>query len=106
METCSIFSGTNSKNSKFSRTPKSTFLPYDLSEKNDDKLLRKLENLLPKQINEENTYGIRALEHLRNENPYRIIIGHININLIRNKLASFVKYVGNNLNTLMVLAIK
>ena len=102
METCSIFSVTNSKNSKFSRTLKSTFLPYDLSEKIDDRLIRKLENLLPKQINEENTYGIRALEHLRNEKPYRII----NINLIRNKFVSFVKYVGNNLNTLMVSAIK
>ena len=73
-------------------------MPFDLSEK----ILRKSENLLSKPLNEENTYGIRDLKHLRNENPFRVIIGHININSIRNKFEPLVKYVGNNLDILMV----
>ena len=77
-------------------------MPFDLSGKIDHKVLRKSENLLSKPINEENTYGIRELKHLRNENPYRVIIGHININSIRNKFESLVKYVGNNLDILVV----
>ena len=44
----------------------------------------------------------RELKHLRNKNPYRVIIGHININSIRNKFESLLKYVGNNLDILMV----
>ena len=55
-----------------------------------------------KKINEENTYDIRELKHLRNENPHRIIIGHIKINSIRNKFASLIKIVGNNLGIIMV----
>ena len=73
-------------------------MPFDLSEK----ILRKSENLLSKPLNEENTYEIRELKHLRKENSYRVIIGHININSIRNKFESLVKYVGNNLDILMV----
>ena len=73
-------------------------MPFDLSEK----ILRKSENLLSKPLNEENTYDIRELKHLRKENSYRVIIGHININSIRNKFESLVKYVGNNLDILMV----
>ena len=49
-----------------------------------------------------NTYGIRDFKHLRNENPFRVIIGHITINSIRNKFEPLVKYVGNNLDILMV----
>ena len=49
-----------------------------------------------------NTYDIRELKHLRNENPCRVIIGHININSIKNKFESLVKHVGNNLDILMV----
>ena len=41
-------------------------------------------------------------KHLRNENSYRVIEGRININSIRNKFESLVKYVGNNLDILMV----
>ena len=78
------------------------FLPFDLSDKTDYKVLRKPQNLLSKPLNEENAYDIREYKHLRKENPYRIIIGHININSIRNKFESLVKYVGNNLDTLMV----
>ena len=73
-------------------------MPFDLSEK----ILRKSENLLSKPLNEENTYDIRELKHLRNENPYRVIIGHISINSIRNKFESLVKYVGNDLDILVV----
>ena len=73
-------------------------MPFGLSEK----ILRKSENLLSKPLNEENTCGIRDLKHLRNENPFRVIIGHININSIRNKFEPLVKYVGNNLDILMV----
>ena len=77
-------------------------MPFDLSDKTDYKVLRKPQNLLSKPLNEENAYDIREYKHLRKENPYRIIIGHININSIRNKFESLVKYVGNNLDTLMV----
>ena len=77
-------------------------MPFDLSDKTDHKVLRKSENLLSKPLNEENTYDTRELKHPRNENPYRVIIGHININSVRNKFESLVKYVGNNLDVLMV----
>ena len=56
-----------------------SFFLFDLSDKIDHKVLRRSENLLPKSINEENTYGIREIKYLRNENPCRVIIGHINI---------------------------
>ena len=79
-----------------------SFLPFDLPDKTDHKVLRKWENLLSKLLNEENTYDIPELKHLRNKNPYRAIIGHININSIKNKFESLVKYVGNNLDILMV----
>ena len=75
---------------------------FDLPDKIDHKVLRKSENLLSKPLNEENTYDIRELKHLRNENPCRVIIGHTSINLIRIKFESLVKYVGNNLDILMV----
>ena len=77
-------------------------MPFDLSDKTDHKVLRKSENLLSKPLNEEDTYGIRELKHLRNKKPYRVIIGHINRNSIRNKSESLVKYVGNNIDILMV----
>ena len=38
-----------------------------------------------------------TLTFLENENPFRVIIGHIRINSKRNKFQSLVKYVGNNL---------
>ena len=70
------------------------------------KVLGKSENILSKSIIEENTYEIRELKHLRKKNPYRVIIGHVNINSIRNKFESLVKYVGNKLDILMVSEIK
>ena len=75
-------------------------MPFDLSGKIDHKIFKKSENLVSKPINEENTYDIRELKHLRDENPYRVIIGYININSIRNKFESLVKYVGNILDIL------
>ena len=77
-------------------------MPSDLSNKIDHKVLRKSEDLLSKPMSEENTYYIRELRHLRKENPYSVMIGHININSIINIFESLVKYVGNNLNILMV----
>ena len=82
------------------------FFPFDLSDKIDHKILRKSEDLLSKTINEENTYDIRELKHRRNGNAYRVIIGNININSIRKKSESLVKYVGNNLDILRVLETK
>ena len=81
-------------------------MPFDLSNKIDHKVLGKSENLLPNPIDEENTYDIRQLKCLRNQNPCRVIIGHININSKRNKFQSLVKYVGNNLHIDMVSATK
>ena len=81
-------------------------MSFDLSDKIDHKALGKSENLLSKPINEANAYDIRELKHLRNENPYRVIIGYIDINSIRNKFGSLVKYVGNNSDTLMISDIK
>ena len=77
-------------------------MPFDLSDKIDHKVLTKSENLLSKPLNEGNTYDIRELKHLRKEIPYRVITGHININSIRNKFESVEKYVGDNLDILMV----
>ena len=81
-------------------------MPFDLSNKIDHKVLGKSENLPPNPIDEENTYDIRQLKCLRNQNPCRVIIGHININSKRNKFQSFVKYVDNNLHIDMVSATK
>ena len=51
---------------------------------------------------DKNTNGICELKQLRNQNPHRIIIHHLNINSIRNKFESLVRFVGNNLDILMV----
>ena len=77
-------------------------MPFDLSDEIDHNVLEKSENLLSKPTDEENTYDIRELKHLRDEDPYMVTIGYININSIRNKSKSLVGYVGNNLDILMV----
>lgn len=59
---------------------KKHFLPFDLPHKIDHNILRKSEKLLTKAINEENTYDTRELKHLKNENPYRLIIDDIKKN--------------------------
>ena len=66
-------------------------------------MLRKSEQLLSKALNEENTYDIRELKHLRNGNACWVIIRNININSIKKKPESLVKYVGNNLDIRRVL---
>ena len=45
---------------------------------------------------------LKQLKQLRNENPFRIIIGHININSVRKKCESLVDIVSANLNVLMI----
>ena len=47
---------------------------------------RKLKNFLSDRIIiDKNTYDFRGINDLGNQNPFRVIIGHININSIRNK---------------------
>ena len=53
-------------------------------------------------IIDRNTNDTCELKQLRNQNPHRIIIGHLNINSIRNKFESLVTFVGNNLDILMI----
>ena len=77
-------------------------MPFDLSDKIDHKVLRKTENFLSKSIIEKNTYDIRELKYLRNEDPYRVIVGHGNINSIKNKFELLVKYASNKLDILLV----
>ena len=62
----------------------------------------KLEGPFSDPIIDRNTNGICELKQLRNQNPHRIIIGHLNINSIRNKFQSLVTFVGNNLDILMI----
>ena len=77
-------------------------MPFDLSDKIDHKVLRKTENFLSKSVIEKNTYDIRELKYLRNEDPYRVIVGHGNINSIKNKFELLVKYASNKLDILLV----
>ena len=53
-------------------------------------------------IIDRNANGICKLRQLRNQNPHRIIIDHLNINSIRNKFESLVSFVGNNLDIFIV----
>ena len=53
-------------------------------------------------IIDENTYDFRGINDLRNQNPFRIIIGHININSIRNKFEPLVSFIDNNLDIHMI----
>ena len=57
-------------------------------------------------IIDENTYDFRGINDLRNQNPFRFIIGHININSIRNKFESLVSFINNNLDIHMILETK
>ena len=49
-------------------------------------------------MTDENTYGFRGFNDLRNQNPLRLIIGHLNINSIRNKFKPTVSFINNNLD--------
>ena len=51
---------------------------------------------------DKNTNGICKLKQLRNQNPHTIIIGQLNINSVRNKFESLVRFVDKNLDILMV----
>ena len=46
--------------------------------------------------------GVCELKQPRNQNPHKIIIDHLNINSVKNKFESLVRFVGNNLDILMV----
>ena len=50
----------------------------------------------------ENTYDFRGIKDLRNQNPFRIIISHININSISSKFEPFVSFINNYLDILMI----
>ena len=63
----------------------------------------KSKNLLSDPIIiDENTYDFRGINDLRNQNPFRVITGHININSIRNKFEPLVSFINNNLDILMI----
>ena len=79
-----------------------SFLLLNLSHKIDHIALRKSDNLLSKPIIGENTYDVSKLKQLRNENPCRVFVFHIDTHSIRKKIETLVKYVGNNLDRLMV----
>ena len=49
-----------------------------------------------------NTNDIREIKDLRNQNPFRFIIGHIDINSIRNKFEPLMRFRNNNLDILMI----
>ena len=53
-------------------------------------------------IIDENTYDFRRNNDLTNQNPFRVIIGHININSIRNKFEPLASFINNNLDILMI----
>ena len=53
-------------------------------------------------IIDENTSDFCGINDLRNQNPFRVIIGHININSIRNKFEPLVSFINNNLDILMI----
>ena len=53
-------------------------------------------------IIDENTSDFCGINDLRNQTPFRVIIGHININSIRNKFEPLVSFVNNNLDILMI----
>ena len=69
----------------------------------DHNTSRKSENpLFDPIIIDENAYDFRGINDLRNQNPFRVIIGHININSIRNKFEPLVSFLSNNLDILMI----
>ena len=53
-------------------------------------------------IIDENTSDFCGINDLRNQNPFRVIIGHININSIRNKFEPLVSFINNNLGILKI----
>ena len=69
----------------------------------DHNTLGKSENLLSDPIIiDKNTYDVHEIKDLRNQNPFRVIIGHININSIKNTFEPLVSFINNNLDILMI----
>ena len=63
---------------------------------------RKSENTLSDPIiTDENTSDFCGINDLRNQNPFRVIIGHINKNSITNKFEPLVSFINNNIEILM-----
>ena len=58
--------------------------------------------LFDPNMTDENTNNFRGFNDLRNQNPFRVTIGHININSIRNKFEPPVSFINNNLYILMI----
>ena len=75
---------------------------YNQSDEAEHKVSGKLESPFSDPTIDRNTNDICELKQLRNQNPHRIIIGHLDINSVRNKLESLVRIAGNNLDILMV----
>ena len=73
---------------------------YDLSDEVEHKVSGKSETPFSDPIFDRNTTDICELKQLRNQNPQKIIVGHLNINSIRNEFKSLVRFVGNNLDIL------
>ena len=63
----------------------------------------KSENPLSDPIKiDENTSNFWGVNDLRNQNPFRVIIGHININSVRYKFEPLASFTNNNLDILMI----
>ena len=75
---------------------------YGPSDKVEHKVSGKIGSPFWDPIIDRNSNDICEFLRLRNQNPHRIIIGHLNINSIRNKFELLVRFAGNNLDILMV----
>ena len=53
-------------------------------------------------IIDENTSDFCGINDLRNQNPFRVIIGHININSFRNKFELLLSFINYNLDILVI----
>ena len=68
----------------------------------DYNTLGKSENPLSDHIiTDKNTSNFCEINDLRNQYPFRVIIGHINLNYIRNKFEPLVSFI-NNLDILLI----
>ena len=69
----------------------------------DHNTLGKSENPLSVPIMiDENTYGFGGIKDLRNQNPFRVIIGHIDIISFRNKFELLLSFINYNLDILVI----
>ena len=79
--------------------------PLSSSNRSDEvehKVSGKVESSFSDPLVDRSTNGICELKQLKNQNPHRIIIGHLNLNSVRNKFESLVTFAGNNLDILVV----